>query len=668
TTNSSKFEIQPITNSDHNPAKKNETPVNSGSDNFSPVESTTYAGWATDANGFQGLCYKSIQVKESLGECADTVMMLDRTGSMTSTDLSDEKAAANSLVNLYAGVVPHPELGIGHFGDIATGLSAEIIAHLSNDYTNFASVINNGLPSKPTSYTNISAAIDSAQNELTSMSDGKKKVLILISDGGANVPCPGKTPCGGNTNPTATTAATDSANTAKDAGTEIYTIHYGSAGAGGTHADQDFLASLATDSANDHFEPENDTIGFSSPTHYAQNATGDTWSNGVGAEANGGTAAADTAGHMERYYGFGFNNIPSDANIQGIEINTDAWASGNSASLGPRTGSSFTNNNSAGAVDWINPNPAQNNVTLGKNQTSHYLKATNFGFSIPANAVIRGISVNMTRSAQYNSGGFFGSNNLSDNSVRLVKGNTITGSDKAGNQAWSTSNTPASYGSPSDLWNTAWTPSDINSSNFGLVFSVKRNGSSNSTNKATITAISMTVYYTLPINAACQLGVDLSWSNGNSGSWTTQKTEVIGGTEQTYTFGGATDQWGQDGAWASQDFSDANFRVRVQDIDPDPGSNTNCTDGAATNLDWIQAKVYYSIPGNVANADKENSDGDHFFISPTSADMSEVFDTVANLACPALSDPGAPKDPPPPPSPPPPPPPIDISSWNEVIN
>ncbi len=42
----------------------------------------------------------------------------------------------------------------------------------------------------------------------------------------------------------------------------------------------------------------------------------------------------------------------------------------------------------------------------------------------------------------------------------------------------------------------------------------------------------------------------------------------------------------------------------------------------------------------------ENADGDHFFISPSSADMPAIFDTIARLACPAINNP----PPPPPPT------------------
>ncbi|HEY4523599.1 MAG TPA: VWA domain-containing protein [Candidatus Paceibacterota bacterium] len=57
--------------------------------------------------------------------CADTVMMLDRTGSMSGpgitpgTDLFNERVAAKGLLDLYRGVTPTPQVGVGSFGNNA---------------------------------------------------------------------------------------------------------------------------------------------------------------------------------------------------------------------------------------------------------------------------------------------------------------------------------------------------------------------------------------------------------------------------------------------------------------------------------------------------------------------------------------------------------------------
>ena len=56
--------------------------------------------------------------------------------------------------------------------------------------------------------------------------------------------------------------------------------------------------------------------------------------------------------------------------------------------------------------------------------------------------------------------------------------------------------------------------------------------------------------------------VQLSWDGGFS--WTGYDTANISGSENRYTFGGASDTWGR--TWSASDLSNANFRVRVVDV------------------------------------------------------------------------------------------------------
>ena len=95
---------------------------------------------------------------------------------------------------------------------------------------------------------------------------------------------------------------------------------------------------------------------------------------------------------------------------------------------------------------------------------------------------------------------------LRDNVVKLVKGGTIVGDNKALTSTdWPNCNSGScfssvTYGSPSDLWGTTWTASDINSSNFGVVLSaINSNTNGSRTRIGTVDYIQMTVYYTPPI-------------------------------------------------------------------------------------------------------------------------------------------------------------------------
>jgi hypothetical protein len=175
---------------------------------------------------------------------------------------------------------------------------------------------------------------------------------------------------------------------------------------------------------------------------------------------------------------------------------------------------------------------------------------------------------------------------------------------------------------------------------------------------ATITGIDVLADAWSTDATGCQLGVSLSWNGG--ATWTTTgtnptKTANLTGIKQTFTLGGSTDLWGRS-SWSTSELANGNFRLRVHDMDP----GNNCDNNAATRLDFIRARVYYSYSS-------ENSDDDHFFIAPTAAGMADVFATVAKLACPALTPPAAPT-PPAPPDPPPLPENISIGSWQEIIS
>lgn len=172
--------------------------------------------------------------------CADTVMMLDRTGSMSSSDLASERTAANGLLDLYDNLTPPPKTAVGVFGGVGYSepYNAQIVQGLSSVYTTLYAAITTGLATG-NGYTNLASAISTAQAEFNAHGTaGREKVLILLSDGGTNRPT--SDPYG---------LAYTAANNAKLAGTKIFTIHFGDAGPGTSFTDQDYLAKLASGSA-----------------------------------------------------------------------------------------------------------------------------------------------------------------------------------------------------------------------------------------------------------------------------------------------------------------------------------------------------------------------------------------------------------------------------------
>jgi len=146
-------------------------------------------------------------------------------------------------------------------------------------------------------------------------------------------------------------------------------------------------------------------------------------------------------------------------------FSVSGWAGGGPASQGPQAGSTAVSED-RGGIDWVNPiNVYVSNdytqCTTIFNQESNWIKATNFGFSIPTGATINGITVTIKRLA--------GDGSARDIFAQIVKNGSITGTNKANPNDWSvTTYETITYGSSSDLWGESWSASDINSSNFGF--------------------------------------------------------------------------------------------------------------------------------------------------------------------------------------------------------
>lgn len=168
------------------------------------------------------------------------------------------------------------------------------------------------------------------------------------------------------------------------------------------------------------------------------------------------------------------------------------------ATAGPNNPGTTASDSGVGTVAWTNPgNVASSNnsyatATLTSGSVSHYLKVTNFGFSIPAGATINGITVEIERNVQNHAL----ADPVQDNRVRLVKAGTIQTTDKASVSNWPASDTYATYGGGADLWSGTWTDSDINDSGFGMAISAKGVSVLNDPPVAQIDHIRITITYT----------------------------------------------------------------------------------------------------------------------------------------------------------------------------
>ena len=167
------------------------------------------------------------------------------------------------------------------------------------------------------------------------------------------------------------------------------------------------------------------------------------------------------------------------------------------ATAGPLYPGTVVDAADVGTVVWSNPAYAKtsNNVyatyyasgpSLG---TSHWLKTTGYGFAIPTNATIDGVEVGVEVKSS-------SSNGANENGVKLVKAGAVTGVDQGAGSTLDTLELVFTYGSPTNMWGTTLTPSEVNAAGFGAAYAAKV---SQSGITVSVDAISVTVYYTLPV-------------------------------------------------------------------------------------------------------------------------------------------------------------------------
>ena len=153
-----------------------------------------------------------------------------------------------------------------------------------------------------------------------------------------------------------------------------------------------------------------------------------------------------------------------------------------------------SDSSNGGTISWANFNDAlsSNNAhataTFTVAATSHYLKITNFGFSIPTGATITGIEL-------VKEGHFTKTDTLAGSSrARLVKAGSVVGTTYTTNFP-ETTDAEITEGGSSDLWGETWTPAQINASDFGVVLWTEIT-SVNGTGVIKVDAVTLKIYYT----------------------------------------------------------------------------------------------------------------------------------------------------------------------------
>jgi hypothetical protein len=163
------------------------------------------------------------------------------------------------------------------------------------------------------------------------------------------------------------------------------------------------------------------------------------------------------------------------------------------ANIGPNSPSTVVDDSSTGTIAWTNPTYIEASdsnyatITFDSVSYSHYLHASNFGFSLPTNAIIQGILVEIEAKA---------SSYWILDFVRIVKGGTISSTNKAYGTYGPTERYRSNINPSSELWGETWTPSDINASNFGVAIATY--SSNTSSYNISVNHVRITVYYTQP--------------------------------------------------------------------------------------------------------------------------------------------------------------------------
>lgn len=187
-------------------------------------------------------------------------------------------------------------------------------------------------------------------------------------------------------------------------------------------------------------------------------------------------------------YNFGGrgSDLPTFARVFYDDMSGDSFLQRQTARTNPGT---MADDGSVGSVSWSNPNNAKvsDNVYAVANFGStpgdtHYLKATNFGFAVPSDAIINGIYVAKEGKFTGGGGGF--------SAAKLVVGGSVVGTEHQksfGTEAYYSS------GELFDLWGLSLTPADINDPNFGVALYTHLTSASSAS--VSIDNIQMKIYY-----------------------------------------------------------------------------------------------------------------------------------------------------------------------------
>jgi hypothetical protein len=163
---------------------------------------------------------------------------------------------------------------------------------------------------------------------------------------------------------------------------------------------------------------------------------------------------------------------------------------------GPNSATAGADDNAVGAIAWTNPgnisasDDSYATATGSNNAISHFLKATNFAFTIPNGATINGIKVEIEM-------GLPDALTCQVSRVSIVKGGVIGATNRKADASLNIGNVDGYkvYGGAAELWGDTWTAADINSANFGVALSVALDIGFDGAQQVGVDHVRITVYY-----------------------------------------------------------------------------------------------------------------------------------------------------------------------------
>jgi hypothetical protein len=146
------------------------------------------------------------------------------------------------------------------------------------------------------------------------------------------------------------------------------------------------------------------------------------------------------------------------------------------AEQGPLFCGTGANFDDGGTTAWSDPTNIEGDTTAtaatcsisSNGGTSHRLRCSNFGFSIPAGASIDGVLVEVEQQSANNSRQRW-------NSVLLLVAGSETGDDRSDASNIQNSKLFKDFGSSSDGWNASLTRAQVNATGFGVSLKIDRN-------------------------------------------------------------------------------------------------------------------------------------------------------------------------------------------------